>query len=66
MAQATASMQLRDISNYFRLELPESELFNSELKTILASARDGKLFGENLVKLANQNILMARLKFGRF
>jgi len=45
---------LETFPNYFRLELPESELFNSELKTILASARDGKLFGENLVKLANQ------------
>jgi len=45
---------LETFPNYFRLELPEAELFNSKMKAILAEARDAKAFGENLVELANQ------------
>ncbi len=40
--------------NYFRLALPEDDLPNSEIKVILALARNALAFGENLVELSNQ------------
>lgn len=41
-------------SKYFPLTLSKSELSDNEIKANLADASDAKLFGKNLVKLANQ------------
>lgn len=39
---------------YFRLVFPEGELSDTQIKAILALARDAKAFGESLVELADR------------